>query len=146
MRELPTGPQSLAKILDILVLPRVIPVRLDATPSNTRQDVVQQPKRFLRHAVDVVAPIPAIHSNQMSVEPQALLDGCRPLRPSTESLQELRTLLREHWPVEEPNGVPANAEHPVDVVSIADHLGYTVLSWVTTNALFAIVRYTRPNH
>ncbi len=71
----------------------------------------------------------------MPVEPHRLLNDSRALAPPAEREQELRSLLRQHGPVDEADHLSARHQDvAVQVVSVENH-HHTVLSWTTENAL-----------
>lgn len=124
------SPQSSADILHVARLPVGIPAFIPVTPRHTNDQVMQCPE-----VTDSPSFVEVQHRNErpirrndMAIQPDGFLDDSSTLAPSSESEQELRSLLRQHGAVDEADDVPANQlDRAVDVVSVENH-DYATLS------------------
>lgn len=130
-------PQTPPNVLHVTRLPVRRPRLIAFASANPDNQMVQLTEVFLLPKFVKLDDRPerSIRRHDMPVQPDGFLNDSRTLAPPAECEQELRSLLRQHGPVDEADHLSAcRQDAAVQVVAVEDHC-HTVLSWTAENAL-----------
>jgi hypothetical protein len=131
-------PQPPPNVLHVTGLPACRPRFVAVASTDANNEVVQLTKVFLLSKFVKLndGPERPVCRHDMPVQPDGFLDDGRAFAPPAKCEQELRSLLRQHGPVDDADHVSTRRKDAaVQVVAVEDHR-HTVLSWTAENALF----------